>query len=74
MDGYRRFLQRRYVTVALEVAATAPARNTDVRALLVAQLEDIQKRASHAKSSDALTRAHWQTLARQIETGLKELK
>ena len=74
VDGYRRFLQRRYVTVALEVAATAPARNTDVRALLVAQLEDIQKRASHAKSSDALTRAHWQTLARQIETGLKELK
>jgi len=74
VDGYRRFLQRRYVTVALEVAATAPARNTDVRALLVAQLEDIQKRAAHAKSADALTRAHWQTLARQIETGLKELK
>ncbi len=74
VDAYRRFLQRRYVTVALEVAATAPARNTDVRALLVAQLDDICKRAQRAKSSDALTRAHWQTLARQIETGLKELK
>ncbi|MBO7575195.1 MAG: zinc-dependent metalloprotease [Bacteroidales bacterium] len=74
VDGYRRFLQRRYVTVALEVAATAPARNTDVRALLVAQLDDIRRRALRAKSSDALTQAHWQTLARQIETGLKELK
>ena len=74
VDGYRRFLQRRYVTVALEVAATAPARNTDVRALLVAQLDDIRKRALRAKSADALTQAHWQTLARQIETGLKELK
>lgn len=74
VDGYRRFLQRRYVTVALEVAATAPARNTDVRALLVAQLDDIRKRALRAKSGDALTQAHWQTLARQIETGLKDLK
>ncbi len=74
VDGYRRFLQRRYVTVALEVAATAPARNTDVRALLVAQLDDIRRRALRAKSSDSLTQAHWQTLARQIETGLKELK
>ena len=74
VDGYRRFLQRRYVTVALEVAATAPARNTDVRALLVAQLDDIRKRAVRAKSGDALTQAHWQTLARQIETGLKDLK
>ncbi len=74
VDGYRRFLQRRYVTVALEVAATAPARNTDVRALLVAQLDDIRKRAVRAKSGDALTQAHWQTLSRQIETGLKDLK
>ena len=74
VDGYRRFLQRRYVTVALEVAATAPARNTDVRALLVAQLDDIRKRALRAKSADALTQAHWKTLASQIETGLKELK
>ena len=74
VDGYRRFLQRRYVTVALEVAATAPARNTDVRALLVAQLDDIRKRALRAKSGDALTQAHWQTLSRQIETGLKDLK
>ncbi|MBO7077869.1 MAG: zinc-dependent metalloprotease [Bacteroidales bacterium] len=74
VDGYRRFLQRRYVTVALEVAATAPARNTDVRALLVAQLDDIRKRAIRAKSADALTQAHWKTLASQIETGLKELK
>ena len=74
VDGYRRFLQRHYVTVALEVAATAPARNTDVRALLLAQLEGISKRAAKAKSSDTVTQAHWGALARQIETGLKDLK
>ena len=74
VDAYRRFVQRHYITVALEVAATAPARNTDVRALLLAQLEGIRKRAAKAKSSDALTQAHWQTLARQIEAGLKDLK
>ena len=74
VDSYRRYLQRHYVTVALEVAATAPARNTDVRTLLLAQLESIRKRADKARSSDALTQAHWQAIARQIENGVKELK
>ena len=50
------------------------AKTADGRTLLIAQLLDIQKRAAKAKSSDAATQAHWQALARQIETALKELK
>ena len=30
--------------------------------------------SAKAKSADAVTKAHWQMLARQIEAGLKELK
>ena len=74
VDSYRRYLQRRYVTVALQVAASDAARTSDVRSLLAAQLDGIGKRAAKAKSADAVTKAHWQMLARQIEAGLKELK
>jgi len=74
VDSYRRYLQRRYVTVALSVAGSDAARTSDARTLLFAQLEGIRKRAAKAKSSDALTQAHWQGIARQIETALKDLK
>lgn len=74
VDSYRRYLQRRYVTVALTVAASDAARTSDAGTLLLAQLEGIRKRAAKAKASDTLTQAHWQALARQIETALKELK
>ena len=74
VDNYRRYLQRRYVTAALSVVAGDAAKTADGRTLLIAQLLDIQKRAAKAKSSDAATQAHWQALARQIETALKELK
>ena len=74
VDSYRRYLQRRYVTAALSVIGSDAARTADGRNLLAGQLADIQKRAAKAKSSDAATQAHWQTLARQIETALKELK
>lgn len=70
-DSYRRYLQRRYVTVALEVVNSPAAETTDGRTLLLGQLLDIQKKASKAKSSDAATHAHWQSLAKQIEKGLK---
>ena len=70
-DSYRRYLQRRYVTVALEVVNSSAAETTDGRTLLLGQLLDIQKKASKAKSSDAATHAHWQSLAKQIEKGLK---
>ena len=47
------------------------AETTDGRTLLLGQLLDIQKKAGKAKSSDAATHAHWQSLAKQIEKGLK---
>ncbi len=70
-DSYRRYLQRRYVTVALDVVNSPAAATTDGRTLLLGQLLDIQKKAGKAKSSDAATQAHWQSLAKQIEKGLK---
>jgi len=70
-DSYRRYLQRRYVTVALDVVNSAAAANTDGRTLLLGQLLNIQKKAGKAKSSDTATQAHWQSLAKQIEKGLK---
>ena len=70
-DSYRRYLQRRYVTVALDVVNSPAAANTDGRTLLLGQLLDLQKRAAKAKSSDSATQAHWQSLSRQIEKALK---
>ncbi len=74
VDSYRRYLQRRYVTAALETVTGAASATTDARALVTAQLMDIQKRAAKAKSSDAVTKAHWQGIASQIENGLKAVK
>jgi len=74
VDSYRRYLQRRYVTAALETVTGAASATTDARALVTAQLMDIQKRAAKAKSSDAITKAHWQGIASQIENGLKAVK
>ena len=74
VDSYRRYLQRRYVTSAISVIGTEANRSADGRNLLIAQLTDIQKKAAKARSNDKATQAHWQTLARQIETALKELK
>ena len=74
VDSYRRYLQRRYVTAALETVTGAASATTDARALVTAQLMDIQKKAAKAKSSDAVTKAHWQGIASQIENGLKAVK
>ena len=73
-NSYRRYLQRRFVSVALSVVGGESSRGTDGRDLLIAKLLDIQKKASKARTSDTATQAHWQTLSRQIEAGLKELK
>ena len=43
----------------------------EVPALLLAQLTDIQKKAARAKGGDDATKAHWQSLSRQIEQALK---
>lgn len=72
VDSYRRYLQRRFVTVAIEVIGSAAATNTDARALLLGTLTDIQKRAAKAKSSDMATQAHWQAISAQIDQALKK--
>ena len=71
VDSYRRYLQRRFVTVALDVVASPAAASSDGRTLLLATLKDLQKRTAKAKSSDAPTQAHWQALSLQIEKALK---
>ncbi len=71
VDSYRRYLQRRYVTTAISVVGSEAARSADGRNLLIGQLVDIKKKAAKAKSSDTATQAHWQALAREIQTALK---
>ena len=71
VDSYRRYLQRRFVSAAIEVVNSTAAANADGRTLLLATLMDIQKKAAKAKSSDSVTKAHWQALAMQIEDALK---
>ena len=71
VDSYRRYLQRRFVTSAIEVVNSSNAATSDARTLLLATLLDLQKRAAKAKSSDSLTNAHWQALAKQIGDALE---
>ena len=70
-DSWRRYLQRQFVTAALEVVGSKAAEGTDARTLLLGKLTELQKKASKAKSSDDATQAHWQDLAKMIEKGLK---
>ena len=52
----------------MKVPANAMA---DGRTLLLSQLLDIQKKAAKARGGDALTKAHWQAIAKQIEDSLE---
>ena len=70
-DSWRRYLQRQYVTTALEIVTGRPAEGTDARTLLLGKLTELQKKTAKAKSSDAATQAHWQDLSKMIEKGLK---
>ena len=70
-DSYRRYLQRRFVTVALDAASSPAAAGTEGRSLLLGQLTDLQKKTAKAKSSDAATQAHWRDLSARIEKALK---
>lgn len=70
VDSYRRHLQRRFVSSALEVAGNDASGSSDGRTLVLAKLQDIQARASRAKSSDEATRAHWKAIALQIDKAL----
>ena len=68
-DSYRRYLQQRYVTAALEVVKSNQVSGS--KALLMGQLLDIQKKAAKGKGGDAATKAHWLSIAKQIEQALK---
>ena len=71
VDSYRRYLQRRFITSALEVVKSNAAASTDGSALRMAELSDICAKARKAKSTDPETKAHWQAVARQISEELK---
>ena len=70
-DSYRRYLQQRYITTALSVVKSDASANSGSRALLLGQLLDIQKKAAKGKGGDSATKAHWLSIANQIEKGLK---
>ena len=70
-DSYRRYLQRQYVTIALDVVDSKLAEGTDARTLLLGKITELQKKTAKAKSSDAATQAHWQDLSKMIEKALK---
>ncbi len=70
-DSYRRYLQRRFVSAALDAIGGRGAETTDGRALILGTLTDIQKKAVKAKSSDTATQAHWRSIAATIEKALK---
>ncbi len=71
VDSYRRYLQQHFVTAALGVVKSEQSPDSVGKALLTAELLDIQKKAAKGKGPDAVTKAHWQAIARQIEAGLK---
>jgi hypothetical protein len=70
-DSWRRYLQRQFVSSALEVVGSKAAEGTDARTLLMGTLLELQKKTAKAKSSDAATQAHWQDLSKMIEKALK---
>ena len=70
-DSYRRYLQRRFVSAAIEAMNGRGAENSDGKALILGTLTEIQKKAAKVKSSDTVTQAHWQEIAKTIEKALK---
>jgi hypothetical protein len=72
VDSYRRFLQTRFVTVALDVVGSARAKTSPSADLLRGELFAIQKKASKARSSDPATVAHWRSIAAQIAKALEK--
>ena len=70
VDSYRRYLQNRFVTTALEVVKADRSKTSPSRALVMGELITIQKKAAKVKSSDAATAAHWQAIAQQITNAL----
>ncbi len=71
VESYRRYLQTRFVTSALDVVKNERNRSSVSYALILAELENIRSKAAKAKSGDAATKAHWQALAQQITKALE---
>ena len=71
VDSYRRSLQRRFVSQALDLIKNQANSQNDGSILLLAELENIYKKASKAKGPDAITKAHWQAIAKQIKDSLE---
>ena len=69
VDSYRRYLQNRFVTTALEVVKGERSKSSPSRALVMGELLNIQKKAAKVKGTDA-TAAHWQAIAQQIQNAL----
>ncbi len=67
VDSYRRYLQNRFVTTAIEVVKAERSKTSPSRALVMGELMNIQKKAAKAKSGDAATQAHWQAIFLQID-------
>ncbi|MBQ6253299.1 MAG: zinc-dependent metalloprotease [Bacteroidales bacterium] len=70
-DSYRRYLQRRFVSAAIDAMNGRGAETSDGKALILSTLTDLQKKTAKAKSSDTVTQAHWQEISRTIEKALK---
>lgn len=70
VDSYRRYLQRKYVNTAISIITNKNNANTEARALVLAELTKIQKKAKASTSTNALTKAHWSDLALLIDQAL----
>lgn len=74
VDSYRRYLQRKFVSAAIEVVNAKDNQLADGRTLILAELRKISDKAKKSNSSNAVTKAHWQAIAQQIEDGLDTRK
>lgn len=70
VNTFRRYLQRAYITTAIARLNAKGSQEADARALLMAQMMKIQKKAKASAASDAVTKAHWADLANIIEQEL----
>ena len=71
VDSYRRSLQRRFVSQSLDLIKNQANNMNDGTILVLAELENIYKKASKARGGDAVTKAHWQAIAKQIKDALE---
>ena len=63
-------MQRQYVNVVISIVTNKNNANADARALLMAELLKIQKKAKASNTANAVTKAHWTDLAQLIDAAL----